>query len=183
MAGNHDDVELLKKYFFEPPFLSDTTINHSHWQIQLIASKSDTPSGFVSEQALKNLQQAIDINKRQLVMMHHHPIDVGYFIDNHGLENKLDFWQAIEKHDNINAIACGHVHRAMTLEKASTQQLAEGKKSVTVYTCPATSIQFDPDVDGVAALAKGPGYRLFHLYSNGQLHSDIFYLEIRVFMD
>lgn len=176
LAGNHDEAELLAKYFSTSPFSSDTTINHKHWQIQLIVSKSETPAGFVSEQTLTNLKQVVDKAKQQLVMMHHHPIDVGYFIDRHGLENKDEFWQCIKEHNNIRAIACGHVHAAMTLNKSLTKQSTGAKKSVAVYTCPATSIQFDPKFDGVAALAKGPGYRLFYLYPDGQLNSDVVYL-------
>ncbi len=176
LAGNHDEPELLAKYFSAAPFLSDKTINHPHWQVQLTTSKSLTPAGLVSEQALINLAVTIDSGKQQLVMMHHHPLDVGYFIDKHGLENKERFWQAIEQYDNISAIACGHVHRGMELNQTSTNPLTGTQKSVTVYTCPATSIQFDPDFDGVAALAKGPGYRVFNLHSDGQITSDILYL-------
>ncbi len=188
LAGNHDELELLAKYFADTPFVSDKAINHPHWQIQLIDSKSTTPAGFVSEQALINLEQGVDGNKQQLIMMHHHPIDVGYFIDKHGLENKAIFWQAINEYDNIAAIACGHVHGAMTLKKTLTKTLTkpstkslikqsvETENSVAVYTCPATSIQFDPEFDGVSALAKGPGYRVFYLYPDGQLNTDIVYL-------
>ena len=203
LAGNHDEPELLAKYFSAAPFSSDTCIEHPHWQIQLVDSKSATPAGYVSEQALAKLQSAIKQGKHQLVMMHHHPIDVGYFIDKHGLQNKADFWQAINDYDNIQAIACGHVHSAMQLSiesepakvakevnvtnatnvskaikitKAVTTQSTAVNQAVTLYTCPATSIQFDPSVDGVAALAKGPGYRIFNLSADGNLHTDVVYL-------
>jgi len=176
LAGNHDEPELLTHYFSELPFSSDTTINHNHWQVQLISSKSDTPAGFVSEQALTNLQQVADEDKQQLIMMHHHPIDVGYFIDKHGLKNKSKFWQSIEQCDNITAIACGHVHGAMQLNKALTGQGSRDNRSVTLYTCPATSIQFDPELEGVSALNLGPGYRIFNLHPDGQLSSDAVYL-------
>ena len=197
LAGNHDEPELLAKYFSAAPFSSDTCIEHPHWQIQLVDSKSATPAGYVSEQTLAKLKTAIKQDKHQLVMMHHHPIDVGYFIDKHGLQNKADFWQAINDYDNIKTIACGHVHSAMQLSKQSepavvvnasngpnaikttkavTAQSIAVNKPVTLYTCPATSIQFDPSVDGVTALAKGPGYRIFNLSADGHLHSDVIYL-------
>ncbi len=184
LAGNHDEPELLAKYFSAPPFQADKEINLPHWQIQLVDSKSATPAGYVSEQAFVKLQGAIKKNKNQLLMMHHHPIDVGYFIDNHGLQNKDVFWQVINSYTNIKAIACGHVHGDMTLtntlkpltkslDKPLSLRSARGREPVTLYTCPATSIQFDPNVDGVAALAKGPGYRVFYLYAEGQLSTDV----------
>jgi len=170
LAGNHDEAELLAKYFSVSPFQADKEINLPHWQIQLVDSKSRTPAGYVDEQAFKTLHSAINKNKNQLVMMHHHPIDVGYFIDNHGLENKDAFWQVINAYRNIKAIACGHVHGDMTLTNPVTRLLSE---PVTLYTCPATSIQFDPNAKGVSALAKGPGYRIFHLYADGKLNTNV----------
>jgi Icc protein len=170
LAGNHDEPELLTKYFSVSPFLADKEINLSQWQVQLVDSKSVTPAGYVTETALEKLKSAIKPNKNQLLMMHHHPIDVGYFIDKHGLQNKADFWQAIKGYNNIKAIACGHVHSAMQLTQTPNEKL---KEQVVLYTCPATSIQFDPNVDGVAALVKGPGYRLFYLHADGELHTDV----------
>lgn len=178
LAGNHDEPELLAKYFSVSPFEADKEINLSHWQIQLVDSKSATPAGYVSEQALIKLQNAIKAGKHQLLMMHHHPIDVGYFIDKHGLQNKADFWQVINGYNNIKAIACGHVHGAMKLSNPVSNPVTKSlkpklKEHVILYTCPATSIQFDPNVDGVAALSKGPGYRIFYLHTDGQLTTDV----------
>ncbi len=169
LAGNHDEPELLAKYFSTAIFKPDTTINHANWQIQLIDSKSETPAGNVSITELKALKQRVDSNKYQLLMMHHHPIDVGYFIDKHGLQNKAQFWQTVNEYDNIIGVACGHVHGAKVLNK----KLSGSNKQVTLYTCPATSIQFDPSADGVAALTKGPGYRLYLLQPNGSIQTDV----------
>jgi Icc protein len=185
LAGNHDEPVLLDKYFAGSPFLPNKDISFSHWQVQLVDSKSATPAGYVSQQAFVQLKTVIDQHKHQLLMMHHHPIDVGYFIDKHGLQNKADFWHGINEYSNIKAIACGHVHGAMQFIKPLTRQVNKTSKktfmlksakvpeTVTLYTCPATSIQFDPDVDGVAALVKGPGYRLFYLHADGQLTTDV----------
>ena len=105
LAGNHDEPALLDKYFSASPFIADKEITFTHWQIQLVNSKSETPAGYVSKQALNKLEGAISKDKCQLLMMHHHPIDVGYFIDKHGLQNKSDFWQAINCYTNIKGIA------------------------------------------------------------------------------
>jgi Icc protein len=172
LAGNHDEPEILDKYLNALPFYSSNSVDYVHWQIQLLESKSLTPAGYVSKQSLVALEKTINVNQHQLIMMHHHPIDVGYFIDKHGLQNKGDFWRAMNVYDNIKVIACGHVHS----EREFKKQLSNNQEAVTVYTCPATSIQFDPDFDGVAALKKGPGYRVFYLYPDGKFHSNVVYL-------
>ena len=83
----------------------------------------------------------------------------------------------------LQAISCGHVHRASEMLSPKCLLSAEinnitGKgaiveQCVDVYTCPATSIQFDPQASSVQALDKGPGYRLFHLATNGALSSEV----------
>ncbi|GAA0810444.1 3',5'-cyclic-AMP phosphodiesterase [Colwellia asteriadis] len=194
LAGNHDEVALLDKYLVEQQRVTDNinqkgnervfkaakTVTLRGWQVQLLHSKSETPAGWVNQTEFQRLATVNNANKKQLVMMHHHPIDVGYFIDKHGLLNQDEFWLEVRKIPNIAAIACGHVHRA---SKASAVKVFEQNESaqyvpsVDVYTCPATSIQFDPKSSTVKALAQGPGYRLFYLAENGTLNSDVVWLE------
>lgn len=165
LAGNHDDTQLLIKHLVAPTFQNNKTISDDFWQIQLIDSKSDTPSGLVSQESLRALPKRMDKNKFQLLMMHHHPVNIGYYIDKHGLINQDDFWQTITQLNtssmNIKAIACGHVHRASQLSK----------QSVDIYTCPATSIQFGETKAKASSIV--PSYRLLYLESNGAINSEI----------
>jgi len=165
LAGNHDDQEMLAKYLTVPNFQTDNIISHDFWQVQLVDSKSETPSGLVSKIVLEELAQRIDKNKCQLLMMHHHPVNIGYYIDKHGLLNQQAFWQAVNQLNNINmnikAIACGHVHRASQLSK----------DQVAIYTCPATSVQFGDTKDKMASIE--PSYRLLYLNNNGTIDSEV----------
>jgi len=165
LAGNHDDRSLLIKHLVAPKFQTNKIVSNDFWQIHLLDSKSDTPSGLVSQQSLKSLSEQMDSNKFQLLMMHHHPVDVGYYIDKHGLLEQNVFWKTItqlnESSMNIKAIACGHVHRAVHLSKLN----------VDVYTCPATSVQFGDTKEEVASIL--PSYRLFYLENDGSLSSDV----------
>jgi Icc protein len=104
-------------------------------------------------------------------MMHHHPIDVGYHIDRHGLLEQNAFWDTITQLNKadmkIKAIGCGHVHRGVHLTKLN----------VDVYTCPATSVQFGDTKEKVASIL--PSYRLFHLKQDGSITSDIISLTVK----
>jgi len=165
LAGNHDDRVLLTKYLIAPKFQSNKTIENDFWQIHLLDSKSDTPSGLISQKCWQSLSEQIDSSKFQLLMMHHHPVNVGYYIDKHGLLEQKLFWNSIaqlnEHNKNIKAIACGHVHRAAHL----------AKEGVDIFTCPATSVQFGDTKEQVASIL--PSYRLLFLESDGTLSSDI----------
>lgn len=173
LAGNHDEIVLLDKYLCNAPFKSNKTVNVANWQIQLIQSKSDSPAGFVTQAELQQLNYNIDDTKFQLLFMHHHPVDVDYFIDKHGLINQEQFWQHIgqlNQFDKVKAIACGHVHRGMKIPAYSKDKM----HCVEVLTCPATSIQFDPSKTFVAALPENPAYRVIDLYSDGTLQTQLF---------
>jgi Icc protein len=165
LAGNHDDKEMIADYLTAPFFKTDNIINHDFWQVQLVDSKSETPSGLISEIALEELAERIDKDKFQLLMMHHHPVDIGYSIDKHGLINQRVFWKTINQLNDVNmnikAIACGHVHRASQLSK----------DSVDIYTCPATSVQFGDTKEEMASIM--PSYRLLYLNNNGTMTSEI----------
>lgn len=170
LAGNHDEHELLDKHLSLTPFNTGKLIDDTFWQIVLLNSKSETPKGLVSEKDLSALDSKIDKTKKQLIMMHHHPLDVGYFIDRHGLTNQKQFWQAINKQQTIKAIACGHVHQSMTIY---SKPEANG---VPLYTCPATSIQFDTTKESGSSNGQGGGFRIFSLYANGQIETQSYFL-------
>ena len=178
LAGNHDEPQLLNKYLISAPFYQQKLIEQKNWQIILLNSKSETPAGIIVQdelQRLKTLSAETNTDKHQLVMMHHHAIDVGYFIDRHGLKNSDVFWQVIEQQPTIKAIACGHVHRALTVY-LSPNKPQENKRSIPLYTCPATSIQFDPAKETVSSTGESAGYRLFTLFADGKIETNVVYV-------
>ena len=175
LAGNHDEPILLNKILSDEPFLSDKLIETSYWQILLVDSKSDTPKGKVTEKELKKLKQSVNSEKHQLVLMHHHPVNVGYFIDQDHLQDKISFWQTINDLPSIKVIGCGHVHQGLTLP--ATSNSSQGfEQSIPVYTCPATSIQFDMNAAKISASKQGAGYRLWTLAENGQYTTQVKFL-------
>lgn len=171
LAGNHDEPKLLSEYLSGMPFQSTKVLNNQYWQIQLLSSKSATPAGEVSEEELKRLIACVDPNKHQFILMHHHPVDVGYFIDKHGLTNKNQFYQALNKIDKVNAVACGHIHNALALN------IETNEKTIPLFTCPATSIQFDQMASTVENSGKPAGFRIFDLADDGQVTSQVVFID------
>lgn len=168
--GNHDEREYLTRHLQGFPFKSEKSFVLGSWQIVLLDSKGETPAGSITEQELKRLNAGLDVERHQLVFMHHHAQLTGFFIDRHALQERENFWKAIEKHNSIKAIACGHVHAAIDF-------VGDNVNRTPLHTCPATSIQFDPEADTVAALSTKPGYRLFELSASGQYRTSVHYME------
>jgi Icc protein len=180
IAGNHDEHKQLNQHLTLAPFNGNKTLVFDYWQLLLVNSKSDTPAGFVDDKELTRIKMnntalnakevgylAIDIQTpHTMVFMHHHPLDVGYFIDRHGLQNQDEFWQAINSNKCIRLIACGHVHRGIDMFH----------QGVELFTCPATSVEFDKHPEVLNVTTTGPGYRLFELYPDGRHVSQCVYL-------
>ncbi|MGJ8692830.1 MAG: metallophosphoesterase [Thalassotalea sp.] len=198
VSGNHDEPALLNQFLVNPPFQQQKLIASERWQIVLLNSKSTTPAGVVDADSLNAIKAAHLNNTNTLLVMHHHPIDVGFGIDRHGLINKAEFWQAVGapmlsvntvvKRNRVKAIICGHVHNAFALEQSlasNQEQVASTDKnstatrvscSVKIFTCPATSIEFDRYSDEVRATAQGPGYQVLTLHDDGAVTRTLKYL-------
>ena len=170
LAGNHDEPLLLTRYLSSSPFRHEKIIEHGGWQVLLIDSKSATPAGEVSQQQLNQVSDVIKAEKSQLVLMHHHPVDVGFFIDQHGLHNQAEFRQFLADCPSIKAVGCGHVHQALTLP------ITLPERTLNMYSCPATSIQFDIHSATVKSNGQAPGYRLFTLAEREQITSQVFFV-------
>lgn len=168
IEGNHDQTSLLQSELNGDPFVADKTITTDAWEFYLLNSQTDTPAGKISSDSLHMLAVQEDNTRHQFIFMHHNPVNVHYFIDKHALENQDEFWQQAQKNTNLKGVACGHVHREITIGAYKAQN------TVPVYTCPATSIQFDPMNDGVSALDERPGYRRFIFFSSGEVVTQVY---------
>ncbi|TWX70417.1 3',5'-cyclic-nucleotide phosphodiesterase [Colwellia sp. C1TZA3] len=170
IAGNHDEPLLLSRYLSGGPFCQDNIIENDDWQVLLLESKSATPAGEISKAQFAMAGGTIDPTKAQLLLMHHHPVDVGYFIDQHGLTNPAEFQQFLTDYSSIKAVACGHIHQALSLS------IKLPDRTVSLYSCPATSIQFDINAETAKSNGQPPGYRIFTLASNGELTSRVYFV-------
>ena len=170
VSGNHDEPSQLKRYLSNAPFCQDNLIENDYWQVLLIESKSDTPAGFITKGECEQAAKVINSAKSQLLLTHHHAVDAGFFIDQHGLINKDEFHMWLNKFPSVTALGCGHIHQALILPIKLTE------RSINLYTCPATSIQFDINCATPASNAQPPGYQVFSLESTGELTRKVFYV-------
>ncbi|MFG1491430.1 hypothetical protein ABMA58_19420, partial [Oceanospirillum sp. HFRX-1_2] len=126
------------------------------------------------------LQASLDNPKArfQAVAVHHQPLLVGperkglFYselkdpeqiagIDSIPLQDDGWLWQTLSQQPQVKAVICGHVHQ--------DQQI--GRDGLTLFTTPATSIQFRADINGFEPDDLAPGYRCFQLEDDGELKS------------
>tara|TARA_R100000005_G_scaffold96354_1_gene82634 strand:- start:27 stop:833 length:807 start_codon:yes stop_codon:yes gene_type:complete len=140
LPGNHDNCALLREVFPDHDYLppsGDLNYVVDGWPLKIICLDTNLhgkPEGFLGEAQLDWLDQQLtsDPTRRAVIFMHHPPFLTGLAkMDGMGLLDREAFNDIIARHDNVERVLCGHVHRAI-------QKLAGG---TLVQTCPSTSHQ------------------------------------------
>jgi 3',5'-cyclic-AMP phosphodiesterase len=170
IPGNHDERGTFREAFSDHAYLPrDGEFLHytlEEWPLRIIALDTVIPrqtEGTLCEARLQWLakQLAREADRPTLIMMHHPPFRTGSrAIDEASFTNREALGEIIARHWNIEAMLCGHVHRAMQSRFFGTLASA----------CPSPAHQVALDFRPEAELAfthEPPGFQL-HVWLPGQ---------------
>ncbi|MBV8802170.1 MAG: 3',5'-cyclic-AMP phosphodiesterase [Gammaproteobacteria bacterium] len=167
LPGNHDDIDIMTRFFPQRNISDLKNIVLDHWQIILLNSqKTGAVEGFLDELQLEFMQECLKKYPMHhaIIAFHHQPIMVGSaWLDNLGLKNADVFWDILKSFPQVKTILFGHVHQAFTGQK----------NGINIYSTPSTCIQFKPNVADFALDPLPPAYRWMDLKSNGELETGI----------
>lgn len=168
MPGNHDDRRHLREAFPDQPWPSasgDGPLNFAFdiGAVHFLALDTTVPGfhhGELDRSTLAWLGHELGSNKgrRCVVAMHHPPFSTGIpYLDKYGLRDPAPFRDLISRHDNIDRIIAGHVHRTMQTRIGA----------VPVSTCPSTTTQIALRVheDALPASYLEPAAFLLHRWA------------------
>ncbi len=170
VPGNHDVAPALQAALDSPPFHVGGHVDLGNWRVVLLdSSLPGLAQGELSAQTLAQLDATLAATPRRhaLVCMHHHPVAMGSrWLDGVSLRNPDAFFDVIDRHPQVRAIAWGHVHQAY-----------EGERNgVRLFGTPATCTQFLPKSDRFAVDHAPPAYRRFALHADGRLDTEVEWL-------
>ncbi|MCG3865011.1 MULTISPECIES: 3',5'-cyclic-AMP phosphodiesterase [unclassified Photobacterium] len=176
LPGNHDYQPTMASILPSEQIKDcEQVLVGEHWQVVLLDSQvAGVPHGELSHHQLALLDHALSLypERHALVLLHHHPLPAGSaWLDQHQLHNSDALWQVIDKHTQVNAILCGHIH----------QELDRIHRGVRVLATPSTCIQFLPDSDDFALDQETPGWRYLELTAAGDIITHVERLEGNVF--
>ena len=164
--GNHDDRDVMREVVGSGAELNKV-FRIGRWQFILLDSMvSGKVHGFLAENELQVLEMALSERPdlHSIVCLHHHPVDIdSAWLDNIGLHNRDDFFNVVDRFDNVKAILWGHIH----------QQLDSSRAGVELMATPSTCIQFLPKSNDFAVDTISPGYRWLKLLPNGDIETDV----------
>lgn len=172
VPGNHDAREAMRHAFKDHAHLPAEGFLHFAVQrgpLRIIGLDTLVPgagSGALCEERLSwlfsTLSAAPDVPT--LVLMHHPPFETGIVhMDRLGLYGREAFAAIVERHEQVQAILCGHVHRPI--------QTSVGGRPTMIAPSPAHQVMLDLSENGPSAFRlEPPGYML-HLWRGGALVS------------
>lgn len=165
--GNHDKLPVFAEFFTNPEDSVNKVFYLDNWMILFINSYwSGHIGGKLTENELTFLHNALASkgDKSTIIFMHHHVLSVkSAWIDKIGVSNAVDFLDVIDKHQNIKAVICGHVHQDTLTER----------NDVKYFSTPSTSWQFLTNSPSFKLDSLMPGFRFLDLYEDGTFNTGV----------
>ena len=164
IPGNHDNRDNFKLIFQSNfPIVRSIPLSDEWVLIVLDSSVTGKEGGVLINNQLKKIRKLIEINlhKNLIFCLHHQPIEMGFWIDEIGLQNKDRFLSLILDQPKVKAVVWGHVHHEY--------QTTLG--SILFMSTPSTCYQFGEDETN--QLRQKPGYRKIYLYDLGKLTTQV----------
>ena len=168
IPGNHDARDAMREGFPDHTYLPRSGFLHytiENLPVRLIALDTLIPGkghGELCAERLDWLEARLGESDRPTVLfMHHPPFDCGIdFFDGHRLlEGGPRLAELVRRHDNVERVMCGHVHRPIQVRWAGTM----------ASIAPSTAHQATLDLHDGAPLSmmmEPPGVAL-HLWRPG----------------
>jgi 3',5'-cyclic AMP phosphodiesterase CpdA len=162
IPGNHDAREGLRQAFATDGYLPAAGFLQfavEDYPVRLVALDTlleGDHRGVLCAERLAWLDQTLAAapGRPTLVLMHHPPFATGIdFMDRFGLENAAAFAAIVARHNQVERILCGHLHRAIDRRFAGT----------VAGTAPSTAHQIRLNLNPEAPLRfmfEPPGYQL-----------------------
>lgn len=170
LPGNHDDLELMSRYFRLGPWHGPHVMEVENWQLVLLDStEADRISGCFSSSSLEQIRTSLHDQGRghTLVALHHQPVAVGApWIDRYMLESAAQFFEVVDQSARIRCISWGHVHHDFQVQR----------KGVTLLGAPSTVANSIPGAQHFTLDPTGPACRWLELSACGEVDTGLLYL-------
>jgi 3',5'-cyclic-AMP phosphodiesterase len=156
IPGNHDNLHQLESVFKNAKnFIRTQHLSFLNWSIIFLNTKiNGAHEGYLSTSELQLLKNEIlgsSQAKKIVIVMHHHPAQVGTpLIDHYILRNRDEFWEIVTGTE-VELIICGHVHGNYTLKH----------NNIMIESAPATCLQWQQGTEDLKFDLR-IGYKIYY---------------------
>lgn len=167
LAGNHDDLDVMRAHCTHSELLCEKKVDAGEWQILLLNTVvSGQVGGHLAVSELELLQRNLQTNPHRptLVCLHHQPVAIGSeWLDRIGIDNGAELLSILDAHSQVKAVIWGHVHQEYHTYRNGMQLLAT----------PSTGVQFKSKSKDFTLDMIPPGFRWLRLYKDGHLETGV----------
>ena len=165
LPGNHDNRELFRRTFADHAYLPASGPLHfvdgTRGPVRIVGFDVTIPGqhhGIVDDAAAAWLDEALaaEPDRPTLIVMHHHPFRSGiHYVDDYICHDGHRLAEIVARYPAVERIACGHVHRFMTLRFGGTL-LCTAPSTTT-----ALALQLFPEAE-TQSYIEPPAFLLHH---------------------
>jgi len=172
LPGNHDDVSNLKSVLQSSQYHPPQAIDLGEWRLLTLNSvlaEAKFGEGDLGEDQLQWLSAELKHypHRPTVVALHHHPVPTGIaWMDQISLQNADDLLAVLDSAPQVRMVLFGHIHHAL-----QHPWQRSNKKQVEFLGCPSSCSQIEPPTP--VADHDRPGFRLIHLYRDGQYRTQV----------
>ena len=162
IAGNHDHRERMEQWLGAATMAPTANHRLGAWTLLFVdTTDPGQAGGRLTPGQLQRLDALLEgATGPALIFMHQHPAPVGSaWIDTMGVINGAQLLAMCDRHRQLKALICGHIH----------QEFAARRGHYLVLGTPSTCLQFMPGSAEFALDGRPPGYRELRLHADGRL--------------
>ncbi len=172
VPGNHDDPQVMHEVLADAGVCDPRSVRVGRWQVVLLDSRiaDGGDAGRVADAGLRSLDEDLGRypDHHALVCLHHPPVPIGSrWMDAIGLQNAAELFAVLDRHPQVRAVLCGHIHQEFETRRAG----------VRILGSPSTCFQFRRRSDEFALDCATPGYRWLALRADGGIDTEVGYVE------
>jgi Icc protein len=179
LAGNHDDLVLMRSHLPSPFISLESALNIGKWHIILLSSVVENAVyGHLALSELAKLETMLqeELERPTLIAFHHPAISINsQWMDQISLDNQEEFWAICDRYPQVQVVINGHAHQDF-------QQIHETpQNSVMCLVTPSTCIQFATQNPNFQIDHQSPGFRHLRLYHDGRVETEVYRLKVNSF--
>lgn len=171
IPGNHDLPFEMQRSLASAPFELRDHVVFGNWLVVLLNTWwQNNAGGQLGQVQLQRLETLLQDHPdhHALICLHHHPIAMSsHWLDRVGLADAGAFRDCLTRHSQVRGVVWGHVHQALDTVIDAVRYMAT----------PATCAQFLPHSYDFAIDARPPGYRTLQLHADGEIDTEVVWLE------
>lgn len=167
LPGNHDDPEVMSRYFHAGPWGGPFIRSVSGWDLVLLDStRQGLVSGKLPRERLAQLREGLRSCTAGyiLVALHHQPVAMGsQWIDRYMLEKPEQLFEVLDSDPRVRCVVWGHVH----------QDFKGQRKDISLLGSPSSVANSLPRSECFKLDPEGPSCRWVELHPNGQIDTGV----------